>query len=398
MSTATDIYYDPYDFEIDTDPYPVWRRMRDEAPVYRNDKYGFTALSRFADVESASTDWQTYTSSKGILLDMVKSGAPIPPGLFIAEDPPLHDVHRLLLSRAVTPRKVMALEPKIRELCAEYLDPLVGTDRFDIVAEFASKLPMRVIGLLVGIPEEDQLALKDKIEGTARLKSGEMQESGIGNIGVGYAQYLAYRRENPVEGATDFISVLIGARFTDPLTQEERGLTDTEILNYVGMLYAAGNETTARLIGWLTKILAEHPDQRAELVDDPSLIPAAVEETLRFEVPSPVQVRVATREVELHGSVIPAGEPVILLTGSANRDERAFPNGEAFDIHRKIDHHVTFGYGAHYCFGAALARIEGRIALEEILRRFPTWDVDLSDAELIHTATLRGYHRLPVVL
>jgi cytochrome P450 len=396
VSTATEIYYDPYDFEIDNDPYPVWKRMRDEAPLYYNERYDFFALSRYADVEEASTNWKTFTSSKGIQLEMVKRGHPVPPGLFIAEDPPEHDMHRLILSRAVTPRKVLALEPRIRELCAEYLDPLVGSGRFDLVDDFGAHLPMRVIGALVGIPEEAQLELRDKVEESARLKKAEMPaESSIGTIGTPYGAFLAFRRDHP---ADDFLSTLIEARFTDAFTGEERGLTDQEILNYVGMLYAAGNETTARLIGWMGKILAEHPHQRAAVVADPSLVPAAVEETLRFEVPSPIQIRALAKPAELYGQTLPEGATMALLTGSANRDERAFDSPDTFDVQRKIDRHVTFGVGVHYCFGAALARLEGRIALDEILKRFPSWDVDMSGAELIHTSTLRGYRKLPIVL
>jgi cytochrome P450 len=396
VTTATEIYYDPYDFEIDKNPYPVWKRMRDEAPLYYNERYDFHALSRFADVEEASTNWQTYSSAKGILLEMIKSGYPVPPGLFIAEDPPEHDMHRLILSRAVTPRRVAALEGRIRELCAEYLDPHLGGSGFDLVEDFGAHLPMRVIGALVGIPEENQTELRHAIEESARLKSAEQpEESGIRTIGAPYAPFLAYRRDHP---ADDFLTTLIEARFTDVVSGQERQLSDAEILNYVGMLYAAGNETTARLIGWMGKTLADHPDQRAAVVADPGLINNTVEETLRYEVPSPIQVRVAAKEVEIHGRTIAEGSPVVLLTGAANRDERAFPDPDVFDVRRKIDHHVTFGYGAHYCFGAALARIEGRIALEEVLKRFPTWDVDLAGAELIHTATLRGYHKLPLVL
>src|SRR6201992_2470083 len=184
MSTATEIYYDPYDFDIDTDPYPGWKRMRDEAPLYYNERYNFYALSRYADVEQASTDWKTYTSAKGIQLEMVQHGIPVPPGLFIAEDPPEHDMHRLLLSRAVTPRRVLALEPRIRELCAEYLDPLVGSGPVDLVGD---------LGAPVGTREEPQVELRDKLEETPRLKSAEMpEESGIGTIGVPYARFLAY--------------------------------------------------------------------------------------------------------------------------------------------------------------------------------------------------------------
>jgi len=396
MSTATEIYYDPYDFDIDTDPYPVWKRMRDEAPLYYNERYNFYALSRYADVEQASINWKTYTSSKGIQLEMVQHNYPVPPGLFIAEDPPEHDMHRLILSRAVTPRRVLALEPRIRELCAEYLDPLVGSGRFDLVDDFGAHLPMRVIGALVGIPEESQVELRDQLEETSRLKSAEMpEESAVGTIGVPYVKYLAYRREHP---ADDFLSVLIQARFTDVSTGQERGLTDQEILNYVGQLYAAGNETTARLIGWMGKVLSDNPDQRAAVVADPSLVPAAVEETLRYEVPSPIQIRVMTESEQVHGQTLAEGATVALLTGSANRDERAFEDPDTFNVHRKIDRHVTFGVGVHYCFGAALARVEGRIALEEILKRFPSWEADMSGAELIHTSTLRGYRKLPIVL
>jgi cytochrome P450 len=396
VSTATGIYYDPYDFEIDSDPYPVWKRMRDEAPLYYNERYDFYALSRFADVDEASTNWGTFTSSKGIQLEMVKRGHPVPPGLFIAEDPPAHDMHRLILSRAVTPRRVLALEPRMRELCAEYLDPHVGGSGFDLVADFGAHLPMRVIGALVGIPEESQIELRDKVEESARLKSAEMPaESQIGTIGTPYAAFLAYRRDHP---ADDFLSTLIQARFTDVFTGLERGLTDQEILNYVGMLYAAGNETTARLIGWMGKTLADHPGQRAAVVADPSLIPSAVEETLRYEVPSPIQVRAMAKPAELYGQTLAEGATMALLTGSANRDERAFEDPDTYNVRRKIDRHLTFGYGAHYCFGAALARLEGRIALEEILKRFPSWDVDEAGAELIHTSTLRGYHKLPIVL
>jgi len=396
MSAATDLYYDPYDFGIDDDPYPLWHRMRDEAPLYYNERYDFFALSRFVDVEAASVDWRTYSSARGSLLEMIRSGFPNPPGLFIGEDPPEHEMHRNLLSRAVSPRRVAVLEERIRELCAEYLDPLVGRDRFDLVADFAAFLPMRVIGELVGIPEEYQVGLRDDLDETARLETGDApEEMALLSFGDPYRPFLEFRRNHP---ADDFITTLLDVRFTDVVTGEERGLADEEILNYVGMLYAAGNETTARLIGWMGKVLADHPEQRAELVADRSLVPNAVEETLRYEAPSPIQARTLTRDVELYGQSVPAESIVTLLTAAANRDERKFENADAFDIHREIDHHVTFGYGVHYCFGAALARLEGRIALEEMLNRFPTWEVDMSGAELLHSSTIRGYATLPMVV
>jgi cytochrome P450 len=393
---TTDLYYDPYDFDIDENPYPVWQRLRDEAPLYYNDRYDFYALSRFADVEAASVDWKTYSSAKGTLLEAIRAGMANPPGLFIGDDPPLHEMYRNILSRAVTPRRVAILEPRIRELCAEYLDPFVGGSGFDVVGDFAANLPMRVIGALCGIPDEFQAGIREGLDETARLESGESPtDIGLDTIGEPYRPFLAFRREHP---ADDFISVLANISFTDVATGEERQLSDAEILNYVGMLNAAGNETTARLIGWLAKTLAEHPSQRAEIVADRSLVPGAVEETLRYESPSPVQARTVVSEAEVHGQSVPKGAIMILLTAAANRDERKFENADRFDIHRTIDHHLTFGYGVHYCFGAALARVEGRIALEELVSRFPTWDLDVARAEMIHTSTIRGYFCLPITL
>jgi cytochrome P450 len=188
---------------------------------------------------------------------------------------------------------------------------------------------------------------------------------------------------------------LLNAEFEDA-TGTVRKLTRAEILGYVGLIGAAGNETTTRLIGWAGKVLAEHPDQRRMLVEDPSRVPNAIEELLRYEAPSPIQSRYVTRDVEHHGETVPEGSVICLLTASANRDERRFPAGDRFDISRKIDHHLTFGYGIHFCLGAALARLEGRIALEEVLTRFPTWEVDWDNAEQAHTSTVRGWDRLPV--
>ena len=162
------------------------------------------------------------------------------------------------------------------------------------------------------------------------------------------------------------------------------------------MLSGAGNETTTRLIGWAGKTLAEHPDQRRELAADPGLIPAAIEEILRYEAPSPTQARYVTRDVDLHGQTVPAGSTMIVINGSANRDDRKFPEGDTFDIHRRIDHHLSFGYGTHFCLGAALARLEGRVALEEVLKRWPDWDVDWDNAVQAHTSTVRGWESLPV--
>ena len=397
-SATGDIYYDPYDFDIDTDPYPVWKRLRDERPLYYNEKYDFVALSRFDDVERCSVDWRTYSSSKGSVLEVIKSGMEIPPGSIIFEDPPGHDLHRGLLSRVFTPKKMAAIEPKVREFCATSLDPLVGTGGFDFIRDLGAQMPMRTIGMLLGIPEQDQEAIRDTIDEGLRLAEGappDMQarlEKNQNQSGV-FAEYIDWRAEHPSD---DLMTDLLRAEYEDE-TGERRRLTRDEVLNYVNLVAAAGNETTTRLIGWTGKVLAEHPDQRAEIVADRSLVAPAIEELLRYEPPSPVQARYVTADTEHHGEKVPAGSAILLLTASANRDERRFPDADRFDIHRKIDHHLTFGYGIHFCLGAALARLEGRVALDEVLNRFPEWEVDWDNAVQARTSTVRGWETLPVV-
>ena len=397
--TATEsqpeLYYDPYDFEIDADPYPIWRRLRDEQPLYYNEKYDFYAVSRFDDVEKGLVDWKTYSSAKGSLLELIKADIEMPPGTFIFEDPPGHDLHRGLLSRVFTPRKMNAIEPKVREFCARSLDPLVGSGGFDFIADLGAQMPMRTIGMLLGIPEADQEAIRDQIDDGLRLDEGGMPD--IENFDTTtqasvFADYIEWRAENPSD---DLMTELLQAEFTDE-RGTERKLTREEILNYVNLIAAAGNETTTRLIGWTGKVLAEHPDQRQLLVDQPDLIPNAIEELLRYEAPSPVQARLVTQDVEHQGQVVPKGSAILLLNGSGNRDDRHFPDGDSFDVTRKIDHHLSFGYGIHFCLGAALARLEGRVALDEVLKRFPTWDVDWDNAKQARTSTVRGWESLPV--
>jgi cytochrome P450 len=390
-------YYDPYDWDIDTDPYPAWKRLRDEAPLYYNEKYDFYALSRYDDVERCSVDWRTYISGKGSVLEIIKSGIEMPPGNILFEDPPAHDMHRSLLSRVFTPKRIADIEPKVREFCARTLDPYVGSERFDFILDLGAQMPMRTIGMLLGIPEDDQEASRERSDAGFKMESSEMPDSdgatyGIRSFGDDFVDYVEWRAQNPSD---DLMTELLTAEFEDE-TGSRRTLTRDEILNYVGLLNAAGNETTTRLIGWTGKVLAEHADQRQELVDDPGLVPQAIEELLRFEAPSPVQARSVTREVEHHGERVPEGAVLLLLTAAANRDERHFDDPDRFDIHRKIDHHLTFGYGIHFCLGSHLARLEGRIALEEVLKRFPKWEVDWDHAVQAHTTTVRGWEQLPV--
>ena len=398
--TTTDsaVYYDPYDFEIDTNPYPVWKRLRDEQPLYRNERYDFYALSRFEDVERCSVDWKTYSSARGTLLELIKSDVQMPPGTFIFEDPPAHDLHRGLVTRLFTPRKISALEPKVREFCARSLDPLVGSGGFDFIRDLGAQMPMRTIGMLLGIPEQDQEAIRERIDDGLRLTESTMPDFnakfGEGfNQGDAFEEYIEWRATHPSD---DLMTELLRAEFEDG-SGTVRRLTRAEVLGYVNLIAAAGNETTTRLIGWTGKVLADHPDQRRQLVEDRSLVPNAIEELLRFESPSPVQARYVTKDVEHHGQVVPAGNAMLLLTGAANRDDRKFPDGDRFDVHRTMDGHLAFGYGIHFCLGAALARLEGRVALEEVLKRFPSWEVDWDNAVQARTSTVRGWERLPVL-
>jgi len=391
---ASELYYDPYDFEIDADPHPIWRRLRDEAPLYRNDRYDFWALCRFEDVEAGLQDWRTYSSAKGTLLELIKSGWQPPAGVFIFEDPPLHDVHRKLLSRVFTPRRMAAIEPQIRSYCARSLDPLVGSGGFDFVADLGSQMPMRVIGMLLGIPEEDQEAIRDGVDESLKLKDGEMPTtSPRASFGQdAFAEYIAWRRKHPTD---DLMTELLEATFEDD-DGNERRLRDDELLGYIGLLAGAGNETTTRLIGWTGYLLGENADQRARVVRDRSLIANTIEEVLRFEAPSPVQARFVTRDVEHHGTRVPEGSVMLLVNGSANRDERRYADADRFDVARKDTHHLSFGTGVHFCIGANLARLEGCVALDEVLKRWPDWQIDHDHAKRAHTSTVRGWERLPV--
>lgn len=397
VTADSDVYFDPYDVKLNADPYPMFRRLRDETPLYYNARHDFYALSRFADVERAIVDYQTFSSARGAILEIIKANLDIPPGVLVFEDPPIHDVHRKLLSRMFTPRKISDLEPQIREFCSRSLDPLVGSGKFDFVADLGAQMPMRVIGMLLGVPEEDQEAARDFANAQLRTEAGQPMKASTDGMVSGdfFARYIDWRAAHP---ANDIMTELLNVEFEDE-TGTVRRLRRDELLIYVSVVSGAGNETTTRLIGWAGKVLAEHPDQRRALVDDPSLIPQAVEELLRYEPPAPHVARYVTRDVEYYGQQVPKGSVMMMLIGAANRDHRQFPpDGDVFDIRREPRQHLTFSVGTHYCLGSALARLEGRIALEEILKRFPEWDVDLSQAKLSPTSTVRGWETMPAVI
>jgi cytochrome P450 len=387
------VYYDPYDFEIDKDPYPIWKRLRDEQPLYFNEKYAFYALSRWDDVQPALTDWQTYRSGGGTILDLIRANVEIPPGIILFEDPPLHDLHRSLLTRVFTPRRMDAIEPLVRQFCARALDPLVGRDGFDVIAELGATVPMRTIGYLLGIPEDDQEAIRRNTDEHIRVQDGEPTEfdpKSFDDLNQLLADYVDWRAKHPSD---DLMTELLNAEVEED--GKRRRLTRTEVLTYTNMVAGAGNETATRLIGFTAQLLSDHPEQRRALIADPSRIPRAIEEVLRYEAPSPVQCRHVARDVELHGQTVPKDSIMVLLNGSANRDERRFPDADRFDIHRDDGAHLGFGYGLHFCLGAALApRGPGRA--EEPLRRWPDWEVDYDHAVKAHTTSVRGWGTLPI--
>lgn len=401
---ATEPYYDPYDYDIDANAHAVWKRLRDDAPLYWNDKYEFFALSRFDDVLPAMLDTTTFSSAHMTVLEMMTEGKSSG-GMMIFMDPPEHTHLRKLVSRAFTPRAINGLEPRVRRLCAAYLDEFVGWDRFDYVDQFAALVPPAVILALLGFPE---VAVDDWRRGIDSMFHMEQSESGfVGqrtpeeiqaqttqSLFEMLPEMLAERRR---EAKDDLVSVLVNSDLEE-LDGTTRKLTDAEIGSFVMLLSIAGTETVARLLSWAAVLLARNPDQRRILVDNPQIIPNGIEEMLRYEAPSPVNARWVNRDLEYYGQTVPKDSKLLLLNGSADRDERHFENADRFDVQRKIDRHVAFGYGTHFCVGAALARLESRIALEETLARFPTWEIDDTELEWVHTSTVRGFARVPIHL
>ena len=388
------VHYDPYDVDIDDDPYPAWTRLRDDAPLYRNDDLDFYALSRWDDVRPALVDWETYRSGRGTVLEVVSAGVEIPPGILLWEDPPIHDAHRTLLSRVFTPRRMLDLEPLVRGYCVNALDALVGREEFDVITELGIEVPLRTIGLLFGIPEDIQDDYRRQTDDAIATDGTPIafDQSSFDTVLSVLADYVDWRSRNPGE---DLMTELLNAEVDEP-DGSRRPLTRDEVVIYASMVAGAGNETATRLIGFTMQLLAQHPDQRRLLVEDRALIPAAIEEILRLESPSPVQARYVARDVEVHGTVVPEGSTMLLLNGAANRDERHFTAPERLDVHRDDGPHLAFGYGLHFCLGAALARLEGRVVLEEVLARWPSWAVDIDRGQMAHTASVRGWGHLPV--
>ena len=389
-----DLCWDPFDESLKDDPHPVWRRLRDEAPVYYNDQYDFWALSRFEDIDRAHRDPQRYSSAHTTVLESMTEEAQTE-GMMIFLDPPEHTALRRLVSKAFTPRRVAELEDEIRILCAGLLDAQQGQNSFDYVQDFGARLPATVIAMLLGVPPSDREDVRHHIDGLFHLEPGVGMANDVSMRSAGWlfdylGQLIQERGERPRD---DMLTDLVQAEIPGP-NGVPRRLTPQECTEFGILLVSAGTETVARLLGWAGLVLPDHPEQLEALVQDSSLIPNAIEELLRYESPSPVQGRWLTQDVELHGRLIPANSKVLLLTGSAGRDERVYPESDQFDIRRDFRQHVAFGYGIHFCLGAALARMEAKIALEETFKRYEGWTVDKERSVPLHTSTVRGYQKL----
>jgi hypothetical protein len=392
---ADERIYDPYAPEMQRDPYPAYRWFRDHQPCAYNPQRDFYALFRFEDVWSGTLDWKTFSSRLGPLLE---NHGELPGELFsiIGMDPPRHTRVRNIVSRGFTPRRIAALEPKIRAIAREHLDALAGSRAFDLQTEFAVKYPMDVISLLLGFPPELRREFRQNIDASLeRDPNATARNPGLDAIQRSQAmmrELLAERRARPQD---DFLSLMAEAHYDD-VTGESRTLTDQEIGAFCNLLGGAGAETTTKLIGNLAVYLWRNPEQRALVWSDPRLIPDAIEEALRFDAPSQYQGRVAQHDSVWHGVTIPAGARVALVTGSAGRDEREYPDPDRFDVRRLRDRTIYFGHGQHVCIGKSLARLEARIALEEIRARFPDYEVDAAGLTRTHQANVRGFANVPI--
>lgn len=394
---AAALRFSPYDYEVHEDPYPLYARLRDEAPLFHNPEVDFWALSRHADVIAAFRDSARYSSAHGVSLDPSAYGPDAHrTSSFIAMDPPRHGRMRGLVSRAFTPRRVDGLEPRIRELARRHLDrALAGGTTFDLIADLAGRLPMDVISELVGVPEADRDELRRLADLVLHREEGMVDvppagmEASLELVGY-YAGMVAERRRHPTH---DLTSALLAAEL------DGERLSDDDLIAFLFLMVVAGNETTTKLLGHAWYWAWRNPGERTKAFADPGRIPDWVEETLRYDTSSQFIVRTATEDVALHGGLIPAGGRVLLLLGSANRDPRAFDDPDRFDLDRSHDVQLaSFGVGRHFCLGASLARLEARVTLEELVARVADYDIDEAGARRVHSANVRGFATLPTAV
>jgi len=381
--------YDPYDYKFHDDPYPVYRRLRDHAPAYHNEKYNFWALSRYHDCQHAVRDFKTFSSAQGTSLEELKAQLPT----LINSDPPVHTRLRHLIAGMFTPEKLAPLEIVVRDMARELLAPHLGTGRIDIIGDFAAKLPMAIICKFLGFPRADEDRLRALTDQVVHRDEGvfEMPDEGM-QATIKLFEYFNADIAERARSATsrdDIVTTLLAARDAGKIGHDD-------VLGYIYILSIAGNETTTKLIGNICYQLHKHPDQAEMLRQDMSLLPSAIEETMRYDGPTQMMARTTTRDVELHGRTIPKGAKVALLFTSANRDERKFADGESFDIRRDPRDHLGFGGGLHACLGAALARMEARVAMEEILAVIGRFEVDEAGLARMHSPNVRGFTHVPL--
>ncbi|WP_422746017.1 cytochrome P450 [Mycobacterium sp. WMMD1722] len=396
--TNSDLVFDPFSQEYFNHPWEIYRRMRDEAPVYYNEELDFYALSRHADVAAAFKDYETFSSAYGLDLSMVKTGEPAPFKMIILMDPPEHRQMRSLVNKVFTPRQIAKLQPMVEETidsCFRAADPRY----FDVVQEFAAFFPVEVITRMLGVPEDRRQQVRQWVDTSLHREPGqeEMSPEGMQAIAEAmglYFELIAARRENPQD---DMFTRLVQAEIEREDGRMER-LDDLEIAGFATLLGGAGAETVTKLIGNAAVTFARNPDQWQKLLEDRSKIPAAVEELLRYEAPAQYNVRRSMKDVTIHGVTIPAGKPVFLLGGSANRDPEAFTDADTFDIDRDRTEaqNLGFGYGVHSCLGAALARMESAIALERLLDFMPRYEVRWDECERVAMQNVAGWSHVPV--
>jgi cytochrome P450 len=397
--TATRVEFDPFSDEYFDDPTDVYRRLRDEAPVFHSERYGFYALSRFEDVVTAHRDWQGFSSAYGVDLstlsldpELVRSFRSI-----IMMDPPEHERFRKLVSRVFTPRAVTAFEPMVREVVCEHLDRLHGAERFDVVADFSAPFPVEIIARMLGVPEDMRQQVREWVDVSLHREPGQMDPTPEGRkagLDAGI-YYYGLARDKRAQPGDDMLSRLTEVT-VDRGDGVETGLDDEEIAGFATLLGGAGAETVTKLVGNAAVLFSRHPDQWRKVVDDPGTIPKAVEEILRYLPPSQYQGRYSVQDRTFEGGTIPAGHPVLLVTGAATRDPRAFDRPDDFDVDRPPNVAIGFGHGVHSCLGAALARMESRIAIEELARRWRRLDVDEDGLRRVHMSNVAGYSNVPV--
>ena len=397
--SATAVEFDPFSDEYFDDPTEVYRRLRDEAPVYFSERYGFYALSRFADVVAAHRDWQGFSSAHGVDLSTLSRDEAMIRGFrsIIMMDPPEHTRLRALVSRVFTPRSIAALEPMIREVITSFLEPLEDLDELDAVADFSAPFPVEVISRMLGVPEGERQQIRHWLDLSLHRERGQMDPTPAGieatmESGAYYYALVAEKRKHPADDMLSRLTLVTVDRGDGVQT----GLDDAEIAGFASLLGGAGAETVTKLVGNAVVLFSRHPDQWQRILDDRSLIPSAVEEILRLLPPSQYQGRFSVEDRHFEGGTIPAGHPVLLVTGAATRDPRAFDRPDDFVIDRPPSVAIGLGHGVHSCLGAALARMESRIAIEEVAERWQRLEVDESRLERVHMSNVAGYKNVPV--